>query len=210
MPDNYTTEVPSVPWTPLQPATPTVKPITQSILLTIKKMLGIAEEYHAFDLDVIININSVFLTLSQLGVGPSTPYQITGTDETWSDFLGDQESLAVGVQTYVYLKTRLLFDPPTNSFLVDSMQKQIQELEWRLNIQVDHPKENQNGSSSDIDMTEMSRERVREIYEQAKTGDPAAIAMLASTFSANSTTSKRRRTPKTRKYSPAALKDIFS
>lgn len=201
MPDDYTTEIPSIP---LQPAIPTVKPITQSILLTIKKMLGIAEEYHAFDLDIVININSVFLTLNQLGVGPSTPYQITGTDETWTDFLGDQNGLAVGVQTYVYLKTRLLFDPPTNSFLVDSMQKQIQELEWRLNIQVEHPKENQNGSSSNIDMTEMSRERVREIYEQAKANNPEAVSMLTPTLST------KKRTPKTRKYSVSALKDIFS
>lgn len=111
--------------------------MTQSILLTTKKMLGIAEEYHAFDLDIIIHINSVFLNLNQLGVGPITPFQITGTDEVWSDFV--DVSKVPGVQTYVYLKTRLLFDPPTNSFLVDNMQKQIAELEWRMNVQVETP-----------------------------------------------------------------------
>lgn len=111
--------------------------MTQSILLTTKKMLGIAEEYHAFDLDIIIHINSVFLNLNQLGIGPITPFQITGVDEVWSDFV---DVLKVpGVQTYVYLKTRLLFDPPTNSFLVDNMQKQIAELEWRMNVQVETP-----------------------------------------------------------------------
>lgn len=111
--------------------------MTNSILLTVKKMLGIAEEYHAFDLDIIVNINSVFLNLNQLGVGPIHPYQITGPDETWEDFQGDV--LIPGVQSYVYLKTRLLFDPPTNSFLVDNIQKQIAELEWRMNVQSETP-----------------------------------------------------------------------
>lgn len=111
------------------------KPITQSILLTIKKMLGIAEEYHAFDLDIITNINSVFLVLNQLGVGPRLPYAITGTKEIWADFLGEQEEYLAGVQTYMYQKARLYFDPPTNSFLVDAMQKSCQEFEWRFMVQ---------------------------------------------------------------------------
>ena len=115
--------------------------ITQSILLTVKKMLGVSEEYHAFDLDIIININSVFLTLNQLGVGPATPYQITDTEQTWSDFLGEQTEYLAGVQTYVYLRTRLLFDPPTNSFLVDSIRKQCDELEWRFTVQPKTQKE---------------------------------------------------------------------
>lgn len=111
--------------------------MTNSIFLTVKKMLGIAEEYHAFDLDIIVNINSVFLNLNQLGVGPIDPYQITGEEETWDDFQGD--TVIPGIQTYVYLKTRLFFDPPTNSFLVDNIQKQIAELEWRMNAQSETP-----------------------------------------------------------------------
>lgn len=106
--------------------------LTNSILLTIKKMLGIAEEYHAFDIDIVVNINSVFLTLNQLGVGPDDPYHIEGEEEMWVDFLGDTWQDFPGVKTYVYLKTRLLFDPPTNSFLVDAMQRQATEFEWRL------------------------------------------------------------------------------
>lgn len=121
--------------TPTTPTTPEAKPITKSILLTVKKMLGIAEEYHAFDIDVITNINAVFLTLNQLGVGPRLPYQITGTEETWSDFLGDQDKFMAAVQTYTYMKVRLMFDPPTNSFLVNSFEKQIEEFEWRFTIQ---------------------------------------------------------------------------
>lgn len=111
--------------------------VTDSILLTIKKMLGIAEEYHAFDIDLIVNINSVFLTLNQLGVGPEVPYQINGEKETWKDFLKRDGQKFSGVETYVYLKTRLLFDPPTNSFLVEAIEKQCNELEWRLNVQAE-------------------------------------------------------------------------
>lgn len=127
---------------------------TDSILSTVKKMLGIAEEYAAFDIDLIVNINSVFLTLNQLGVGPEIPYQIEGVEETWQDFLGDQRLKLPGVQTYVYLKTRLLFDPPTNSFLVDAVQKQCDEFEWRLNVQAEGGETNgdvSNGSSSESD-----------------------------------------------------------
>lgn len=108
--------------------------MTQSILLTIKKMLGIAEEYHAFDLDIITHINSVFLFLYQFGVGPETPYQITDETQEWSEF----QTEIPGIPTYVYLKVRLLFDPPTNSFLVDSMKEQIKELEWRFDMQQEH------------------------------------------------------------------------
>lgn len=155
-------ETPDVPDTPETPVDP--KPMTQSILLTVKKMLGIAEEYHAFDIDTIININSVFLTLNQLGVGPRLPFQITGDEEVWSDFADPNK--VPGIQTYVYLKTRLLFDPPTNSFIVDSIKNMCAEFEWRFNVQVEVPPkedpseeppqnaddENQNGSSGETDL----------------------------------------------------------
>lgn len=110
--------------------------MTNSILLTVKKMLGISEEYHAFDIDVITNINSVFLTLNQLGIGPSSPFQITGEDEVWTDF--EDPTKVPGIQTYLYLKVRLLFDPPTTSFLLESIKEQIAELEWRMNVQKEY------------------------------------------------------------------------
>lgn len=106
----------------------------ESIFLSVKKMLGVAEEYHAFDLDIMIQLNSVFLNLAQLGVGPKTPYQITGETDTWADFLGDDQVKFPGIQTYVYLKTRLLFDPPTNSYLISAIQDQIAELEFRFEV----------------------------------------------------------------------------
>ena len=107
-----------------------------SILLTIKKMLGIETDYDGFDVDIIVGINSAFMSLNQLGVGPEIGYSITTIDDEWADFLVAATNLE-GVKSYIYLKTRLLFDPPSNSFLVDSISKQISELEWRLNVQAD-------------------------------------------------------------------------
>lgn len=120
--------------------------MTNSILLTIKKLLGISEEYHAFDIDIITDINAVFLTLNQLGIGPQLPFQlpliIDSNDEldpaitiTWDDFLGNQKEYLAAVQTYVYQRVRLLFDPPTNSFLVDAIRKSCDEFEWRFTVQ---------------------------------------------------------------------------
>lgn len=104
-----------------------------SILNGTKKILGIGAEYDAFDLDIITHINSVFSTLEQLGVGPEEGFMIMGDDETWTDFLGEDKRLNA-VKSYVYLRVRLLFDPPANSFLVASLDEQRKELEWRLNV----------------------------------------------------------------------------
>lgn len=105
-----------------------------SILTSTKQVLGIAADYTAFDVDVITHINTAFSTLAQLGVGPPDGFQITGADETWSDFISGDDLQWNSVRTYVYLKTRSYFDPPTTSYLKDAMENQIQELEVRLNI----------------------------------------------------------------------------
>jgi len=113
----------------------------QSILKSVKKVLNIHSEDDAFDPDVIMHINSVFFTLNQLGIGLSTGFSIEGSEEKWSDFVQSQDLLN-GVKTYVYLRVRLLFDPPTTSFAQEAIQKQITELEWRLNVnreEVLHP-----------------------------------------------------------------------
>lgn len=106
-----------------------------SILETIKKMLNLDSEFHAFDTDVITHINSVFLVLNDLGVGPTEPFQIVDETETWEDFMGNK-SFAL-VKSYIYLKVRLLFDPPATSFAIDAMQKQIDEYAWRLNVRAE-------------------------------------------------------------------------
>lgn len=107
--------------------------VDDSILDSTKQRLGIEPDYTAFDLDVQSAINSALYSLRQIGVGPSEGLIISGRNDTWSSFLDDPSELAE-VKTYVYLKVRLLFDPPTNSFLVQSIEKQISEIEWRLNM----------------------------------------------------------------------------
>lgn len=107
-----------------------------SILVSIKSLLGSAIDDHDFDTDIVILINGAIFALQQLGVGPSSGFSITSEAEKWSDLLGAREDLNAA-HTYVYLKVRLVFDPPTNSFLVKAIEDQIKELDVRLNIQAE-------------------------------------------------------------------------
>lgn len=104
-----------------------------SILTSVKKMIGIGEDYIHFDTDLIIHINSVFMILTQMGVGPPDGFTITGKYENWSDFISDDKKIEA-VKTYMYQKVRLLFDPPTSSAHIEALQKSIAEFEWRLNV----------------------------------------------------------------------------
>lgn len=108
----------------------------ESILTSVKKMLGIPEDYEHFDADIIMHINSVFMILTQLGVGPAEGFIIMDEDATWNDFIQDNKKIQ-SVKSYMYLKVRLLFDPPLSSAVIDSMTRLINELEWRLNVAVD-------------------------------------------------------------------------
>lgn len=101
-----------------------------SILKSIKKMLGIQLEENAFDNDIIIHINSVLASLVQMGIGPEEGYSIYSESETWSDFLNDDKRLE-SVKTYVYLKVRIVFDPPASSTILEAFKQQIAEFEWR-------------------------------------------------------------------------------
>lgn len=110
--------------------------LDNSILNNIKKLLGIPADYVAFDTDIIIHINSVFANLSQMGVSSSnTLFQIQDNTCTWDDFVAGDDDILTSIKTYVYLKVRLLFDPPANSVLVESINNQIKELEYRLYTQ---------------------------------------------------------------------------
>lgn len=109
----------------------------ESILLSIKKLLGIAEEYDHFDADLIMHINSVFVILNQLGVGPAVGFSITDATATWTDYLGEDLVKFGSVKSYMYLKVRLLFDPPSSSALIESTNKLVSELEWRLQVGAD-------------------------------------------------------------------------
>lgn len=108
----------------------------KSILQTIKKLLGIDQDYDVFDPEIIVHINSAFSTLHQLGVGPAQAFSINGGSELWSAFVGDRLDIN-SAQTYIYLKVRLVFDPPTSSFVITAFENQAKELEWRLNVAVD-------------------------------------------------------------------------
>lgn len=105
----------------------------ESILTSIKKLLGITEEYEHFDMDLIMHINSVFMILTQMGVGPAEGFVIEDETATWNDF--DQNLIKIeAVKTYIYLKVRLIFDPPASGTVTESINRMISELEWRLNV----------------------------------------------------------------------------
>lgn len=103
----------------------------ESILTSIKKLIGIAEEYEYFDADLIIHINSVFMILRQLGVGPDDGFFIEDSSAIWSDYT-DDEVLYNAVKSYMAFKVRMMFDPPQSSAVTEAINKEISELEWRL------------------------------------------------------------------------------
>ena len=107
-----------------------------SILTDIKKLLGIDESYEQFDQDIIIHINSFFRVLNQLGVG-TRGFSISDKQSKWIDFLGDNAENLNDVKTYIYARTRLVFDPPSSSYVTNSFNSLIDELTWRLNVEVD-------------------------------------------------------------------------
>lgn len=104
-----------------------------SILTSIKKLLGMDADYTAFDTDVIIHINTALAILCQLGVGPDKGFRISDDSATWQDFVGEDTRLD-DVKDYVYLKVKLLFDPPSSSAAIQSTESLISEIEWRLNV----------------------------------------------------------------------------
>ena len=107
----------------------------ESILTSIKLLLGVTEEYTPYDPQIIMHINSVFMILNQLGVGPENPFMISDKDAVWSDFIPDGDVEAV--KSYVFMKVKLLFDPPTNGIVLGSYEKIIQEFEWRCNVKAE-------------------------------------------------------------------------
>lgn len=115
----------------------------ESILVYVKRLLGIQSDYSHFDPDVIYGINAAFAVLTQLGVGPKEGFSISDDSATWNEFISDTARLSL-IKPYVYLKTRLLFDPPSSSALIDAMNKTVAEYEWRLYVASDGG-ESQNG-----------------------------------------------------------------
>lgn len=109
-----------------------------SILITVRKALGIPSEYDGFDTQVVLAINTAIMTLSQLGIGPIGGLVVTGIDQTWADLYAGVSNIEA-VKSYILLKTRLEFDPPQTAHLVNAITTQIDELVWRLMVEVDPP-----------------------------------------------------------------------
>ena len=110
----------------------------ESILTSIKKLLGIEEDYEQFDPDIIMHINTVFALLKRMGVGPSKGFSIQDADATWVDYMGDDpNAILESVKTYIYLKVKLIFDPPNSSAVMEAIKENIKELEWSLHFEVD-------------------------------------------------------------------------
>lgn len=107
-----------------------------SILLSIKRLLGVSEDCEHFDDEIIMHINSVLVILNQLGVGPPGGFIVTDTRQTWSMFVPNQTDIEF-IKTYVFMKVKLIFDPPQSSSAIESMNRVISELEWRINVAVD-------------------------------------------------------------------------
>lgn len=113
-----------------------------SILTSIKKLLGMTEDYTAFDSDIVMHINTVFMNLKQLGVGPIEGFRIEDDVAVWTDFIDDnndpeKKALLSAVKSYIHLKVKLLFDPPLSAAVIESIKESINELEWRLNVEAE-------------------------------------------------------------------------
>lgn len=108
----------------------------ESILNCVKKMIGIAEDYDVFDVDIIVYINSVLSQLTQMGVGPPEGFRITGKNETWESYVQPGKTMEL-VKTYVPMKVRMMFDPPLSASVANAMSATLTEMEWRLHVDAD-------------------------------------------------------------------------
>lgn len=111
--------------------------MTDSILNSIKEPLGLSADYTPFDQELMMHINSVFSTLTQLGVGPVAGFSINSNTAIWADYLTPDHDKLNDVKTYMYLRVRMIFDVPTSQHAIAAFKEQIKEAEWRLNVTVD-------------------------------------------------------------------------
>ncbi len=109
----------------------------ESILQTIKRMIGPSILSNEFDTDLVVHINSVLFDLNELGVGPEEGFVITGETETWGDFLGAETTKLEAIKTFIFMKVKMIFDPPTVGGVINAYEKLIKEYEWRINVMVD-------------------------------------------------------------------------
>lgn len=111
--------------------------MAESILQTIKRMIGPSVLSNEFDTDLVVHINSVLFDLNELGVGPKQGFVITGETETWGDFIGEETTNLEAIKSFIFLKVKMMFDPPTVGGVINAYEKLIKEYEWRINVMVD-------------------------------------------------------------------------
>lgn len=124
-----------------------MNPFSESILISVKGSLGIPENYECFDQQILFHLNSVMAILPQIGVGPPEGFIVEDETATWGDLIGDtsDKNKFLYVKSYVYLRVRLLFDPPSSSSAIDAMERQLRELEWRITVTHDIPYDEEDG-----------------------------------------------------------------
>lgn len=136
----------------------------ESILKSIKDLLGISESDEAFDQDVLININAIFSTLYQLGVGSKRYNYVVTEADTWYQVFYDFEDLIGFIKLYTYMKVKIVFDPPTNSSILDALNNQIKEIEWRITMQADPSKFFEEDGPCDCESGIVTDEDVRDMW----------------------------------------------
>lgn len=117
----------------------------ESILTSVKKFLGPSAEYEHFDPDIIMHINSVFMDLNDLGIGPEKAFVIEDDTSEWTDFFSEKGETLEAVKSYMYLRVKLLFDPPASSATLASMERQIDKWEWKLNVRAENARNKTGG-----------------------------------------------------------------
>lgn len=124
-----------------------MEPFNESILISVKGSLGIPENYEYFDQQILFHLNSVMAILPQIGAGPPEGFIVEDETATWGDLIGDtsDRNKFLYVKSYVYLRVRLLFDPPSSSSVIDAMERQLRELEWRITVTHDIPYDEEDG-----------------------------------------------------------------
>lgn len=125
--------------------------VSDSILNSVKKSLGIEPDYTDFDPDILMHINAAIMTLRQIGIGPVNGYTVTSSEQTFDDYLGEGSTETSMVRAYLFYKTKLGFDPPASTAVMEAIKEMIRETEWRLNIQVDPGEWNKKGSDLPYD-----------------------------------------------------------
>ena len=127
----------------------------ESILISVRKQIGLDENCPDFDSDLIMHINSAFLNLKQIGVGPDEGYAIEGVDEKWNDYINTEQNpeskvLLSAVKTYIYVKVKLIFDPPQSSAVIELLKQSLAEAEWRLNLEAESKQYNSGSTNKPI------------------------------------------------------------